>query len=56
MLNRSKTYTDGASGDQCYELWNDDYDVETISFHETFDKDFFQARVIYTLLKISRKR
>ena len=30
-------------GDQCYELWIDD--VDTITFHENFDKEFFGKNV-----------
>ena len=30
-------------GDQCYELWIDD--VDTITFHDNFDKEFFGKNV-----------
>ena len=30
-------------GDQCYELWIDD--IDTITFHENFDKEFFGKNV-----------
>lgn len=44
VLTRS-TIHDEYDGNQCYELWIDSDDTQTISFHDGFDEKFFEKNI-----------